>query len=318
MIAKQSDKKSGIVFDHTRNLFYFSTELGTYQQNRFTLPKHYADVQAKTLIAQQKLTSPYVDSHCVQCRMIRCGRDNMLLLQSPLVQCSERLVCTSLQSDLNNSVRVSSSVVHTEELDVQRTATTKDLCTQTLTIGKTFEAHQWFYNTIGPNGTHRTLQDYLDASDDLRNATETSQTTRTTQHAIMEASDTAHNCNAIINRPKCVIDGRHSLLTGVLEITEECEELLIVDARVSQFTLTSSSEYKREQSRPIRITLRNVHGHVKDWCFEMKDAVVCFEFCHITFQNKILGCVNNVVFLHSVLEGDALDRLEIRQQKTTS
>lgn len=315
LVAKQIDKKSGLVFDHIRNLFYFSTELGNYQQNRFTLPKHYADVQAKTLIAQQKLNSPYVESHCVQCRMIRCGRDNLLVLQSPLVQCSERLVCSSLQSDLNNSVRVSSNVVYTEKLDVCKTATTQQLNTQTLTIGNTFEAHKWFYNTIGPNGTHRTLQDYMDASDDLRNASNTTPSTTklTTQHAVMEACDSAHNCNVIINRPKCVIDGRHSLLTGVLEITEECEELVIVNARVSQFTLTSSSEYKREQSRPIHITLRNVHGHVKDWCFEMKDACICFEFCHLNFQNKILGCVKSVKNVYSVIGGDVLDRLKIEE-----
>ena len=314
LVAKQNDKKSGIIYDHTRDLFYFSTELGKYQQNRFTLPKKYADVQAKALIAQQKIQSPYVEAHCVQSRMIRCGRDNVLVLQSPIVQCSERLVCTSLQSDLNNSVRVSANHIDAEELTVHRKTTLSELDTRTLTVNRTFEAHSWFFNTVGAHGTHRTLQDYLDASDDVRNASTNGSpdTQPNTQHAVMEASDTAHNCNAIINRPKCVIDGRHSLLTGVMEVTEECEELLIVDARVSQFTLASSTEYKRAQSHSTRtITLRNVHGNVKDWCFEMKDATIRFEFCQLEFQNKILGCVKGIDIIHSVIGGGALDRLDI-------
>ena len=102
-------------------------------------------------------------------------------------------------------------------------------------------------------------------------------------------------------------------MTGVLEITEECEELIIVDARVSQFTLCSSNEYKRNKTRPTQITIRNVHGHVKDWCFEMEHANLHFEYCNLTFQNKILGHLNHVVELFSVLKGDALKDLIQKQ-----
>lgn len=312
LVAKQSGKKSGMVFDHTRDLFYFSTELGNYQQNRFTLPKHYADLQAKTFIAQQKLMSPYVESHCVQCRTIRCGRDNTLVLQSPVVQCSERLLCASLQTELNKSVHISSTSVHTETLSVQRQLTTQQLQTQHVTIGDTFQAHNWFFNTVGPHGTHRTLQDFLDSADDVRNTTSTLvPRTLTTQHVIMQTTNHTHNCNAILNCPKCVIDAQYSVLTGVMEITEECEEIVLLNARLSQFTLTSSTEYKREVSRPITITIRNASGTVKDWCFDMPNATLQFEFCNLLFQNKILGNIRRMMNVFSVLEGDAMDMLEI-------
>ena len=187
LVAKQRDKTSGVIYDHIRDMFYFSTELGSYQQNRFSLPKQYATVQAKSYIAQQKITSPYIESHCVQSRLFRCGKDNTICLQSPLVQCSERLVCSSLQSDLNNSVRITSHMIQTKDLHTKEKLSSNHVHTNTLTIGKTFEADKWFYNTIGPNGFHPTLQDYLDASDDLRNTSKSSSTpeqTYPTQHAV--------------------------------------------------------------------------------------------------------------------------------------
>jgi len=78
----------------------------------------------------------------------------------------------------------------------------------------------------------------------------------------------AHNCNAIVNQSTSHINGQHSLLTGVIEITEECETFVLNDARVNQFTLTSTAEYKRDKARPAMFILRNVHGHVKDGCFD--------------------------------------------------
>ena len=64
LVAKQRDKTSGVIYDHIRDMFYFSTELGSYQQNRFSLPKQYATVQAKSYIAQQKITSAAYSSGC--------------------------------------------------------------------------------------------------------------------------------------------------------------------------------------------------------------------------------------------------------------
>jgi hypothetical protein len=317
LVATQRDGKSGVIFDHVRNLFYFSTQLGTYQQNRFALPKEYADVQGRALIAQQKVRSPFVEAHSVQCRSIRCGKENLLTLQSPVVQCSQRLVCGSVESELSSTVRATTTSTTTQELDVTKRAKIGHTHTTRLTVGDTLFVDRWFFNTVGPNGRHRTLQDFLDAADEIRaaSATATASTTGaaalSTDHVVMEACNAGHNCNAIVDRPTCRIDGRHSLLTGVVEITDVCASLLIVDARVSQFTLTSSAaEEQQHQQQPARaarpavFTLRNVHGHVKDWYFDMPQTTLRIENCHLDFQNQMLGSLKEVVVVHSTIEGN--------------
>jgi hypothetical protein len=318
LVATQRDGKSGIIFDHVRNLFYFSTQLGTYQQNRFALPKEYADVQGRALIAQQKMKSPFVEAHSVQCRSIRCGKENLLTLQSPVVQCSQRLVCSSVESELSNTVRATTTTTTTQELDVAKRAKIGHTHTNRLTICDTLFVDRWFFNTVGPNGRHRTLQDFLDAADEIRasgsGSSSSSSSSDTdprtpvalsTDHVVMETCNTGHNCNAIVDRPTCRIDGRHSLLTGVIEITDVCDTFLIVDARVSQFTLTSSAEEPaRVVARPSVFTLRNVHGHVKDWYFDMPQTTLRIENCHLEFQNQMLGSLKDVVLVHSVIEGN--------------
>lgn len=308
LVAKQNDKKSGMIFDHARNLFYFSTHLGSYQQNRFALPKQYADVQGCTLIAQKKVSSPFVEAHVVQCRSVRCGRDNVLMLQSPLVQCSQKLMCGSVQSELASTVRAKANSISANELEVANTAKLEHTQTNRLTMQGNLQIDKLLFNTIGPNSRHRTLQDYFDAVDDIRAkftaTTTTAFYTESTQHAILEASNDAHNCNAIVNCVKCHINGQHSLLTGVMEITEECESFVLNDARVSQFTLTSSTEYKRAKARPATFVLRNVHGDVKDWCFDMPETVLRLEFCNLTFQNNVLGTLKKVETLFSNVVGE--------------
>ena len=308
LVANQQDKKSGMVFDHTRNLFYFSTQLGSYQQNRFSLPKQYADVQGRTLIAQQKVQTPFVESHAVQCRSVRCGRDNILMLQSPVVQCTQKLVCGSVQSELAHTVRATANSMTTQNIEVSKSANIEDTHTKHLTIQDTVLLDKLLFNTVGINSRHRTLQDYFDASDDLR-ATQQPYT-QSTQQAIMEAHNDAHNCNAIVNQRICHINGQHSLLTGVIEITEECETFVLNDARVNQFTLTSTSEYKRAKSRPATLVLRNVRGHVKDWCFDMPHTTLCLEYCNLTFQNNVLGSLKGVEMVFSKVGGNPWGMLE--------
>lgn len=302
LVAKQNDKQSGMIFDHARNIFYFSTHLGSYQQNRFSLPKQYADVQARTLIAQQKVTAPFVEAHAVQCRSVRCGRDNLLVLQSPVVQCAQKLVCGSVQSELASTVRAKANTVTTHELEVTNTVKAEHTQTNSLTVQGVLMLDKLLFNTVGPNSRHRTLQDYFDAADDVRASTETH--TESIHHAILEATNTAHNCNAIVNHARCFINGQHSLLTGVVEITEECESFVLNDARVSQFTLTSTPEYKRDKARPATFVLRNVHGDVKDWCFDMPETVLRLEYCNLTFQNNVLGTLKHVETLFSTVVGE--------------
>lgn len=316
LVAKQNDKQSGMIFDHTRNLFYFSTHLGSYQQNRFALPKQYADVQGRTLIAQQKMSAPFVEAHAVQCRSVRCSRDNILMLQSPVVQCSQKLTCGSVQSELASTVRAKANSMSTNELEVANTAKVEHTQTNRLTLQGNLKLDKLMFNTVGPNSRHRTLQAYFDAADDIRAQSQSQSPsasashTESTHHAILETSNTAHNCNAIVNHSKCLINGQHSLLTGVVEITEECETFVLNDARVSQFTLTSTPEYKRDKARPATFVLRNVHGDVKDWCFDMPQTTLRLEFCNLTFQNNVLGTLKKVETLFSNVAGEPWGMLE--------
>jgi hypothetical protein len=180
--------------------------------------------------------------------------------------------------------------------------------TNSLTVQGVLLLDKLLFNTVGPNSRHRTLQDYFDAADDVRASTDAR--TESTHHAILEAANTAHNCNAIVNHTRCYVNGQHSLLTGVVEITDECESFVLNDARVSQFTLTSTPEYKRDKARPTTFVLRNVHGDVKDWCFDMPETVLRLEYCNLTFKNNVLGTLKQVETLFSTVVGEPWGVLE--------
>lgn len=299
---QQPHRKSGIVFDHTRQLFYFGADLGSYQHHRFALPNAYADVQARVFLAQEKMQAPFVDAHAVQCRSVRSG--SVLTLQAPRVQCTQKLACASVQSELAYTVQLKSHATATEELDVGTRATVAALDVRgALRVGppnKQLRADRWWFNTVGPHATHATLQDFLDAADDARQAGDTA---LAHSHAVMETTHTPHSCNALVNQPSLTLDGRHSILTGVLEITEECERLLVVDARVAQLTLSTSGEYTRDTPRPTVYTLRNVHGTAKDWCFHLPKGVLRLEHCSLTFTNQVIGELQAVEVVQSVVRG---------------
>lgn len=316
LVARQHhNRKTGLIYDHTRSLFYFATDLGTYQHHRFALPSAYADVQARIFLAQQKVHTPFVEAHSVQCRSVRSS--NVLTLQAPRVQCTQKLACASVQSELSQCVQQRSHATTTDELDVSQRATISRLRVEgALTVGRQFQADRWWFNTVGANGSHRTLQDYLDASEDVRAAaaatttataaaatTTTTPPPLTTDHAVMEATSLPHSCNALLNQPRLVLDGRHSILTGVLEVTEECESLLLVDCRAAQLTLTTSAEYKRDTPRPSTYVLRNVHGTAKDWCFDLPEGTLRLEHCRLTFLNQVLGRLKKVEVVQSAVVG---------------
>lgn len=310
---QQPPHKRGLVYDHVRDLFYFASELGSYQHHRFALPKAYADVQARAYVAQHRVQAPFVDAHAVQCRTVKCtGRDTVLTLQAPRVQCTQQLACASVQTELHKSVQLDTTSARTDTLHVKDTTHTGTLhVAHGLTVGTGFHADKWFFNTVGAHGMHRTLQDYIDASDDVRNsAADTTTNPATpqhtpvvTDHAVMQATSVPHSCNAVVNQRRLLVDGRHGVLTGVLEITDECEAFTLVDARAAQLTLTTCSEYTRERKRPCVYTLRNVHGTAKDWQFDLPDGTLRLEHCTLDFANQVLGTLKAVEVVHSVVRG---------------
>lgn len=326
VVARQAGRKSGMVYDHRRAVFYFSSELGTYEHHRFSLPNAYADVQARVFLAQQKLHAPFVDAHLLQCRTVRHA--HRLTLQAPHVDCAQHFTAASMRSELVKCTKLTSRHVDAEALDVPGEARVGRLCTTgEVRIGNGSAAcvlDRWLFNTVGPHGAHRTLQEYLDAGDDLRASTGSSSTTPSleasretlpsTDFAVLQATNTPHSCNAVVNLSRLTLDGRHSILTGVLEVTEEVEELLIVDARVAQFTLTSNPEYSRDHPRPMTLTLRNVHGVVKDWSFDLPTCTLRLEHCRLQFTNRVVGRLNDVVVVQSEVLGGAWTGLTLERR----
>lgn len=306
VVAAQHNRKAGMVFDHTKQMFYFGTDLGLYQHHRFAPPNSYADVQARAFVAQQKLYAPFVDARAVKCRSVRSD-SNQLSLQAPLVKCSEELVCSSFRSELVQCTRIQTHAASTEELDVTGNTVMKTIhIKDSLRLGDgQFRAEKWWQNTVGANGMYPTLQDWLDATEcrDIRESSDF-ENSAYQGHVVMEATHIPHHCNATINCPILTIDGRHSTLTGTFEITNHCESLLIVDAQLDLVSLTSLSEHGDERShRPSKVVLRNVSGTAKDWSFDMPGCTLRLEHCAITFTNSVLGTLKSVEEVMSVVRG---------------
>ena len=126
-------------------------------------------------------------------------------------------------------------------------------------------------------------------------------------------SSPAHNCTALVNQPTLVLDGRHSMLTGTLELTDECEAFRLVDARADNLILMSSAEYQKEHATTSTITLRNVSGTVKDWHFDLPKCTLRLEYCTLRFVNGVTGTLGAVEEVFSVCEGNpwrSLNRAE--------
>jgi hypothetical protein len=312
--AGPHNTQSGLVYDHQRDRFYFSTRLGAYANRRFALPQTYADVQARVFLAQQKVHAPFVEASTVQCRSVRHPTE--LTLQAPRVQCAQRLASASVHADVVQA----HTQTTTPTLVVGREATVEGtLATQTLRVAGDLDVGggaptdaadalrltRWLWNTVGPHGRHRTLQDFLDRDDEAPDTDARGKAA----HAVFEATTTPHNCHATVDRRSLVLDGRHALLTGTLELAPDCESLLIVDARLSQFTLTSvggdggDASPKDARAHPVSIVLRNVHGDAKDWAFALPEGRLTFEQCDIEFQNQVLGTLERVLTTQSTIRG---------------
>jgi hypothetical protein len=338
MIARQGPNKAGVVYDHTKGQFYFASELGAYQHHRFAHPRVLADVQGKALLAKQRVQAPFVEAHTVQCRTIRTpnatgpsastgsatstasAATSMLTLQAPIVRCTETFRCASIETDLGRCTRLDTGTLTAQDGSVANTLHVGGdvRVGGNIWVQDRMPLATLFARTVGPHSAHRTLQDALD---DECMGSPTPTTTTTTDntnpccstrshhplppdHLTMEpVSCPPHNCTAIVNQPRLLLDGRHSTLTGTLELTDECEELRIVDARVDRLTIMSSAEYQREHARPSEIVLRNVSGTVTDWHFDLPRCTLRLEYCTLRFLNGVTGTLGSVKEIYSTSEG---------------
>lgn len=302
-VAGPTGAQSGMVYDHQRDRFYFGARLGTYQHRRFALPQAYADVQAKAFLAQHKVSAPFVETTTVQCRSVRHPTE--IAFQSPRVQCAQRLACTALHTDVvHAATQVTTPALTVKHGAAVGTLTADAVRATSAVVGNTLDLGKWLWNTVGPHGTHRTLQDFLDHEDEAPDAHKAA-------HAVFEATTDPHNCNATVERRTLLLDGRHGVLTGALELGADCERLTIVDAQLAQFTLASAAP----ATHPVSITLRNVHGQAKDWAFQLPQGHVTFEQCDVEFQNHVLGSLERVTTTHSTLRGTPWRRVVLRGGK---
>lgn len=303
------DTQSGLVYDHQRDRFYFSSRLGNYSNRRFSLPQSYADVQARTFLAQQKVHAPFVDASTIQCRSVRHPTE--LALQAPRVHCTQRFASASVHADVvqANTQLTTPNLEVKNKLNVTGDTKTRTIhVDQDVCIGSNAAPlclTRWMWNTVGLHGYHRTLQDFLDADDEAPDTDARGKTGL----VVFESTTTAHNCHATIDRQSLIIDGRHSLLTGTLEITHDCDSLLIIDARISQFAITMASVEEEKTTNPPKqtmtsIVLRNVRGDAKDWAFQLPHGRLTFEHCDVEFQNQVLGTMERVITTHSTIRGN--------------
>ena len=315
--------QSGLIYDHQRDRFYFSTRLGIYQHKRFALPQSYADVQARAFLAQHKIHSPFIETSTIQCRTIRHPTE--LALQAPRVHCTQRFACNALHADVLHA----STHTKTNSLSVEHEAAVNVLradhihISDEMTIGGkgALCVDRWLWNTVGIHGRYKTLQDFLDNDDQAPDT----DTRGKMSHVVFESTTTPHNCNATLDRQSVVLDGRHSILTGILELTSDCESVLIVDARISHFTIVSAPEASGETTstssvdkrmKQVSIVLRNVHGHAKDWAFQLPEGRLTFEQCDIEFQNQVLGELEKITTTHSTIRGTPWRQLVLHKTNT--
>jgi hypothetical protein len=249
----------------------------------------------------------------LQCNTIRS--DNEVRFIAPRVQCVA-LRCSRVETE-----ETTSAVIHTNRLEVKHTVKTPALCAhavqaRSLRLG-TMAVETWFAASVGPHGAHADIQAFLDMAEENREEARTKNdgtadggaagtppgVTVTPNESIYLEPNQVHNCTCFINQPRCTIYGQHSVLTGTIEITHECQEFRLVDCDMRELTILTSSEYQKQSTREIHYTLHNVRGTAKDWTLRLPDAQLHMRFCDIHFTNPITGALRAFDIAHSTLQG---------------
>jgi len=283
--------QSGLVFDHISDTFYFAKQLGVYKNTSFSPPLEYGNLRVNILESQTKIVGSSIETHHLKCKLLK--HTSKIVINTPIAHFTNEihtrtLTCTeSIQSDklhVNYAIsdNVSSKQITTHSLNVNKN----------LMLGNHAELHAWFSNTIGPHGNFETLQDGLDSEHNISVFCMQS-----------HSKYIPHNCTCMVNQEICVINGNNSILTGVIEVTHACTQLIIQDAICQNLTIHSSDEYKKEYDVDTTITLQNITGTLKDCGLNLAKGTLNIHHSNITFKNPILGILNTINVVYSHISG---------------
>ena len=284
---------SGIVFDAEKHHFYLASHLGEYRQHRFAPPIAYADLLLNALKTQKKVTTPFLEAQCIQCKSVRAG--NHLTVQAHTVQCSHVLAATMMNANVVSAKNLEATSAKVGNA-ITESVVAQSVRTDALSIG-TSQLDVVLQYTIGPNSHFLTLQEAMDYYDSL----ETPATGAPSLHFVFE-SNSVHNVTTAVRCSSVLLDARHTVLLGSIELSHECDRFELVDARVEGLAILTHEEHRREHAA-TRHVFRNVRGDARDWSFDVVEGVLDLAYCDLDFINPVIGTLQRVETRYSTLRG---------------
>lgn len=281
---------AGIVFDAEHRHFYLASHLGEYRQHRFAPPIAYADLLLNALTTQKKVTTPFLDAQCIQCKSLRAGRH--LTVQAHTVQCSHVLAASMMNANVVSAEKLDAPAAKLGAVTSESLAA-QSMQTDALRIGVT-QLDEVLRCTIGPNSHFRALQEAMDHYDSLDHC-------ESEVHLAFE-SGSVHNVTSAVRCTSVVLDARHATLVGSIELSHECARFALLDARIEGVTILTHDEHRREHAATQHV-LRNVRGEARDWSFDVVGGVLELAYCDLDFINPIIGTLQRVEARYSTLRG---------------
>lgn len=322
---RHNGTEAGLVFDHANELFYFARRLGEYRHTAFAPPLEYAGVCLGALDARSKVATPFVDTHHLQCKVIK--HPTKIVVNTPAIQCTSDLHARSVHC----SERLRTHELHAAESTLQalRCPGRAELGSAVIKselvlrpsgsepgggapgaaappppppLPEGMALGAWFAGTVGGAGFHRTLQDAMDADVEV-------------SRVAMQPGQ-RHNCTALVNQAVCHIDGGGAELEGVLEVTQTCTTLVIENATLRDLTIHTSEEYRATYDPDARIVLRRVHGSLKDCALHLPKGALRIEYADVEFKNPLLGELASIRLLYSAVGGTPWHRIEGAEEES--
>jgi hypothetical protein len=107
-----------------------------------------------------------------------------------------------------------------------------------------------------------------------------------------------------------VIEGNGSTLEGVLEVTQTCTTFVLQNATLRDLTIHTSEEYRATYDADARITLRRLHGTLKDCALHLPKGTLSFEYSDVRFRNQLLGELAAISRVYSRVGGSPWHAIE--------
>jgi len=158
---------------------------------------------------------------------------------------------------------------------------------------------------VGPHGADPTLQARLDRLD----RSEPSETARP-DVLVLDPTVEGHNGNLVVRRRRVRINAMGARLFGTVEITDDCEELVLENAHADALALVTTrgadDAPPADAGRPLRLELRGVRGSLRDCNLCRARGTLRIAHSQLVLLNALRGDLRAVEVAFSHLEGAAL------------